>query len=82
MKTIGLFHCAGKPRDKAIAFYNILQDGGLEKHKFISAQDKDLVPIFEKMCALASWELFEIAQQVGEVPELIYSDEECKSLKE
>ena len=59
-----------------------MQDGGLEAHKFISAQDKDLVPIFDKMCALACWELFEIAQQVGEVPELIYSDEEVKVLKE
>ena len=66
LKLIGLFHCAGKPRDKAIAFYGILQDGGLEKHKFISAQDKDLNPIFEKMCAISSWELFEIGESVGE----------------
>lgn len=82
LKTIGLFHCAGKPRDKAIVFYGILQEGGVEKHTFISAQDKDLIPVFEKMCSLATWELFEIAKQVGEVKEDIYNEEEIESLKE
>ena len=81
LKIFGLFYCPGKPRDKAIAFYSILQDGGTEKHSFISATDKDLVPIFEKICALASWELFEIAQQSGEVSEAIYNESEITSLK-
>ena len=82
LKLIGLFHCAGKPRDKAVAFYAILQEGGMDRHQFISAQDKDLIPIFEKMCALATWELFDIAKSIGEVPEDIYNEDEVNNLKE
>ena len=37
LKLIAIFHCAGKPRDKAVAFYGVLQEGGLERHEFISA---------------------------------------------
>ena len=39
----------------------ILQEGGLEAHQFISATDKDLNPIFDKICGLSSFELFTIA---------------------
>ena len=54
----------------------------MERHQFITATDKDLNPVFEKMCALSSWELFEIAHQAGEVDELIYNEEEVKKLKD
>jgi hypothetical protein len=29
MYIFGLLHCEGSPKEKAVAFYNILQDGGL-----------------------------------------------------
>ena len=61
LKIFACFHCSSKPRDKAETLYGILQDGGLEAHTFISAGDKDLEPIFLKMCAMASWEFFEMA---------------------
>ena len=44
--------------DKAEHFYNLLQDGGLEAHAQISANDNDLAPTFEKLVGLASFELF------------------------
>ena len=81
LKLFACFHCSGKPRDKAIALYGILQDGGLEAHTFISAGDKDLIPIFDKMCAMAAWEFFDIAAQFGGVQKF-YSDDEVESLKE
>ena len=81
LKLFACFHCSAKPRDKAVALYEILQDGGLEAHTFISAGDKDLEPIFLKLCAMASWEFFELAYQYGGVDQ-IYTDDEITSLKE
>jgi len=59
----GLLLCSGKPRDKAECFYNILQDGGLTAHTFITATDKDIHPIFEKMCLLVTVHLFEFMKE-------------------
>jgi len=53
-----LILCSGNPKDKAEIFYGILQEGGITAHSFISASDKDIVPIFEKMCNLATVHLF------------------------
>lgn len=33
LKIYALMHCNSKPHDKAVAFYNILQEGGLEAHE-------------------------------------------------
>ena len=54
----GLILCPGKPKEKAEVFYGILQEGGLAKHTFIAAVDKDLAPAFEKICLLATVHLF------------------------
>ena len=32
LKCFALIHCSGKPIDKTNAFYEVLQDGGFEKH--------------------------------------------------
>ena len=50
-----LINCAGKPVEKADVFYAMLQEGGIEQHKVISANDKDFKPLFHKMCAYSSW---------------------------
>ena len=81
LRCFGLLNCAGKNEDKARWFYGVLQEGGLDAHQFISATDKDLNPIFEKMCGLASWELFTIADQTGSV-DSIYDDSQCNLLQE
>ena len=81
LRCFALLHCGGKLRDKAIAFYGVLQEGGIERHEFISAQDKDLNPIFLKIVGLCHWELFTAAAQVGGVDE-IYTDEEKQTLEE
>jgi hypothetical protein len=63
LKCMGLIHCGGSPREKAEYLYNLLQDGGLSAHTFISAADKDLEPTFEKICLLATVHLFEWAEE-------------------
>lgn len=54
----GLLGCAATPNEKAVALYGILQEGGIEAHEIISATDKDLEPVFEKMCELSAWGIF------------------------
>ncbi len=61
----GLLHCKGKLDEKAIAFYNILQEGGLAAHENISATDKDFAPAFEKLCLFATVDIFGLAQDFG-----------------
>ena len=61
-----LFHCAGKPYDRSVFFYEILQDGGLEAHEEISASDKDFIPVFTKMCKLVTKDVFNLTLQCGE----------------
>ena len=61
-----LFHCAGKPFDRATIFYGILQDGGLEAPEEISAHDKDFVPVFVKMCKLVTMDVFNLTRACGE----------------
>ena len=63
----GLLLCGGSPQQKAEEFYNVLQDGGLAAHKFIAASDKDLHPIFEKMCHLATVDLFVFARDFADL---------------
>ena len=55
LRIFALLHCAGKAADKAHVYYEMLQEGGIEKHKTISANDKDFKPLFHKMCAYSSW---------------------------
>ena len=59
----GQFHCIDRliPMDKAICFYELLQEGGLERHAVICASDKDFKPRFSKICALVTTDLFKFA---------------------
>ena len=78
LSIFALLNCPGKVADKAEHLYNLLQDGGLEAHKQISANDGDLAPVFEKLVGLASFELFECQDSVGG----IYSEDEIGTLKD
>ena len=56
---LGLLLCASEKKDledKAKVLYGLLQEGGITKHNFISAADKDFAPVFEKLCRLATVE--------------------------
>ena len=65
LKCWALFHCQGKKDRKAVALYNILQDGGLEKHDQITATDKDFRPNFERLCRLATRDVFNAAHTLN-----------------
>jgi hypothetical protein len=65
--TFGLLHCKGAHKDKAIAFYNIIQEGGLSEHEMISAGDKDFAPLFEKLCNFTTVDIFAFAADFGGV---------------
>lgn len=43
---LGLLHCTQEKHseEKALAFYDIIEEGGLETHRFITASDKDMNP--------------------------------------
>lgn len=49
-------------------------------HKFISAQDKDLAPVFEKLCLLSSVHLIEFARDYSGV-ECPYSPSDLDKLR-
>ena len=78
LRVFALLHCSGKPIDKTNAFYNILQEGGFEKHAEISAGDKDFAPVFDKICAFSTTDVFELALETG--TEDIYNADEKKKI--
>lgn len=79
IKMYSLLHCVGTKMDKAKAFYGTLQEGGLEAHEQISAGDKDFEPVFDKLSALVTSDIFDLAKDHGGVAE-IYDAGECKKL--
>ena len=78
-----ILHCVGKKKKvmmaKARALYCLLQEGGFEKHTEISAGDKDVIPVFEKICSLVTHDIFKLAHAAG-VASDIYTDDEVKSM--
>lgn len=64
LKAFALLHCGGKPKDKSVALYDILQEGGLTAHTQISAGDKDLIPIFQKICEFVTKDVFELTAAI------------------
>ena len=80
LKCFALMHCSGKPIDKTNAFYCILQDGGFEKHTQISAGDKDFAPVFDKMCAFATTDIFDFALMAGSVDAHVYTEDEREKI--
>ena len=53
----------------------------MEKHEFVSAADKDLEPIFQKILELSVWGLMQQCVELGVVEEL-YSSDDIESMKE
>ena len=80
LKCFALIHCSGKPIDKTNAFYEVLQDGGFEKHTQISAGDKDFAPVFDKMCSLVTMDVFKLALMTGSVSEHVYTEDEMSRI--
>ena len=60
--------------------FNLLQEGGLQKHEFITANDKDIPIIIDKMFLFSTKNIFTFAFETGTVSQ-IYSDAEYKRLK-
>ena len=74
-----ILNCQGKTADKTEHFFNEIQEGGTAVHKQVSAGDKDMEPVFEKICGLASFELFQFPNSFADG---LYSAEECDNIKD
>ena len=73
-------HCCGNFKQKARELFCVLQDGGFEKHPQITAGDKDLDPVFEKICTFATNDVFMFSQQAGMLSKAVYTQEEIGKL--
>ena len=76
LRIYAMMNCQGLVGDKAEALYEELQEGGSAAQQAISAGDKDLQPVFEKLCALASYEMFVCQDQV----EAVYDEGELSAM--
>lgn len=74
----GILHCQGKPADKAEQLYNVLQEGGKAEHAFISAGDKDMAPVFRKLCDFVSKDAFGEFPKIAAIPTAYSSDDIAK----
>jgi hypothetical protein len=74
---MGLLHCKQekKSQEKALAFYNVVQDGGLAVGAFITANDKDLNPAIMKIGQLATINLYEWMKDISGIDNMYTSDE-------
>jgi len=61
--------------------YGLLAEGGLENKKNVqmSASDKDLEPVFRKLCSFATFNIFNLSSRFGDVP-WFYTDEEASQI--
>jgi hypothetical protein len=75
LKLFGILHCQGNPKDKAEEFYNLLQEGGKAQHPKISANDKDLKPVFQKMCDFVTRDIFVTFSRIAG-KEVLYEENE------
>ena len=80
LKCFALIHCSGKPIDKTHAFYEVLQDGGFERHAQISAGDKDFAPVFDKMCSFVTKDVFDLAKMTASVENHVYTEDETSRI--
>ena len=55
---VALLYCQdqSKPKAKAEALYNLLQEGGKEKHEMITAMDKDWKDVLSVIFTIATFE--------------------------
>ena len=77
LMMLGLLHCqdAKKPKNKAIALYGLLQEGGAEKQTHIASADKDLKSVLHSMFSLATTEPLIASGQCAR-----YSDEQIEKI--
>lgn len=61
--------------------FNLLQDGGVDQHEQISAKDKDIKPITDALCKLATTDLYDIAHDIAGVAKF-YDDEDVEKITE
>ena len=60
LKVFAQLHAVDRatPMEKAKGFYEVLQEGGFDRHKHISAGDKDFEPCFKKIVQFATIDAF------------------------
>ena len=63
LRCFALLHSQGDRSEKAVALYNIVQEGGLEAHDQIAAADKDFHPNFVRIARLSSKDIFKLAHE-------------------
>ena len=63
----GFLNCAGNVQLKSTALYSVLQEGGEAQHAYISASDKDIVPVMNKLIKLCTSELAQLMLEVDHV---------------
>ena len=73
LQVFGLLHCSGQLSDKADVFYNMLQEGGYQKHPSISSGDKDIPIVFQKMCDLSTKDIFSIMESFETAKQPVYT---------
>mmetsp|Transcript_26547 Transcript_26547/g.35509 ORF Transcript_26547/g.35509 Transcript_26547/m.35509 type:complete len:257 (+) Transcript_26547:27-797(+) len=81
LRVWSILHCSGSLRDKSNELFCILQDGGFEKHELITAGDKDLDPVWDKICEFATSAVFELTLSAGMVTSAVYTEDEIGSLQ-
>jgi len=57
-----------------------LQEGGLSAHEQITATDKDFKPAFERLCRLATKNIFKLAHAFGEDVADFYEDADVENM--
>ena len=67
MLAFGLLHCQGDNEQKAEALYRAIQDGGPEKHQFLSATDKDIEPVFDNLVKFALTDLTKLMIDIAQI---------------
>jgi hypothetical protein len=68
-----LLLCKASVSERTQMLYNLLQDGGRSVNPYISAGDKDIYPIFAKLCSLATLDLFNFMENAQTAPATIVS---------
>ena len=69
--AFAILHCAGNAKEKSEVLYTILQEGGFEKHKSLSAQDNEVTAVFSKLMRLCT---IELANLISEVDDIVPDD--------
>ena len=81
LKAFGLLHCAGTSQAKAAAFLDLSKELlKIKADKPFTIKDEKNNTLFQNLCRLAAFELFEVAKELQETS-AIYSNDQIKALK-